>query len=288
MINKFQFLIIVFTFFIFKFGFSQPEMPVEKWKNKTILLVGAHPDDDYQSHGTLALLNKNSNKIFILTLTTGNVGTKDLTISKNDLSIIRRKEQLEAMKVLGLTEKQYINLGYDDGRLEFANKEEVIGKIVYYIRKIKPDILMSFDPGFNYQVWHKSDHRASAYLTADAVRAAEWHLMYEGQIIHQNLKAYAVPEFLFYGGNIDDKNTHVDISGFSELKILAGSKYISQFSSSGWNKYLGSDLDKYPGGEKEKVFNRLKNGIKYYNGKPIERFRYYKGMPDGMGREKRD
>ena len=147
---------------------------------------------------------------------------------------------------------------------------------------------MSFDPGFNYQVWHKSDHRASAYLTADAVRAAEWHLMYEGQIIHQNLKAYAVPEFLFYGGNIDDKNTHVDISGFSELKILAGSKYISQFSSSGWNKYLGSDLDKYPDGEKEKVFNRLKNGIKYYNGKPIERFRYYKGMPDGMGREKRD
>ena len=145
---------------------------------------------------------------------------------------------------------------------------------------------MSFDPGFNYQLWHKSDHRASAYLAADAVRAAEWHLMYQGQIIHQNLKAYAIPEFLFYGGNIEDKNTTVDISGFSELKIMSGSKYISQWSS-GWEKYLGSDLDKYPIGEKERVFERLKKRIKYENGKPIERFRHYKGIPDGMGRKKR-
>ena len=270
----------------FSFGFSQPDIPVEKWKDKTILLIGAHPDDDYQSHGTLALLNKNSNNIYILTLTTGNVGTKDLSISKNDLSKIRKKEQIEAMKVLGLNQSQYINLGYDDGRLEFADREEVIGKIVYHIRKIRPDILMSFDPGFNYQLWHKSDHRASAYLAADAVRAAEWHLMYQGQIIHQNLKAYAIPEFLFYGGNIEDKNTTVDISGFSELKIMSGSKYISQWSS-GWEKYLGSDLDKYPNGEKERVFERLKKRIKYEDGKPIERFRHYKGIPDGMGRKKR-
>ena len=47
--------------------------------------------------------------------------------------------------------------------------------------------------------------------------------MYDGQIIHQNLKAYAIPEFLFYGGNVGDRNTDVDISGFSELKILSGS-----------------------------------------------------------------
>ena len=278
--------ILIFIIFTFNYANSQPKIPVEKWSGKTILLVGAHPDDDYQSHGTLALLNKNSNRIFILTLTTGNVGTKDLSISKNDLSIIRRKEQIEAMKVLGLSEDHYINLGYDDGRLEFADREEIIGKIVYYIRKIKPDILMSFDPGYNYQLWHKSDHRASAYLTADAVRAAEWHLMYEGQIIHQNLKAYAVPEFLFYGGNIDDKNTTVDISGFFDLKITSGSKYISQWSS-GWEKYLGPDLDNYPKGEKQKVINRLKKRVKFDNGKAIEMFRYYKGIPDGMGRKKR-
>jgi len=268
-------------------SYSQPLIPIDQWEGKTILLIGAHPDDDYQSHGTLALLNENNNNIFILTLTTGNVGTKDPEMSKNDLSKIRRQEQIDAMKVIGLAEEQYINLGYDDGRLEFADKEEIIEKIVYHIRKNKPDVLMSFDPGYNYQVWHKSDHRSAAYLVADAVRAAEWRLMYSGQIIHQNLNAYTVPEFLFYGGNIKDKNTEVNIAEYLDKKILAGSKYLSQWSS-GWNKYLGSDIDKYPIGEKDSVFKRLKRRIKYHNDLPVERFRYYKGIPDGMGREKRD
>ena len=207
-------IIKIFLFIILishQIGVSQPDIPVEKWKGKSILLISPHPDDDHLSHGTLALLNSNGNKINILTLTTGNVGTKDLNVSKSDLSKIRRGEQINAMKALGLSENQYINLGYDDGRLEFADKEQLVGKIVYYIRKIRPDVLMTFDPGYNYQLWHKSDHRASAYLAADAVRAAEWHLMYQGQIIHQNLKAYAIPEFLFYGGNIEDKNTTVDL-----------------------------------------------------------------------------
>ena len=284
-------LICVATFILglanSEYIYSQPSIPIDQWEGKSILLIGAHPDDDYQSHGTLALLNENNNKIFILTLTTGNVGTKDPKMSKNNLSKIRRQEQIDAMKVIGLSEERYINLGYDDGRVEFADKEEIIGKIVYHIRKIKPDVLISFDPGYNYQVWHKSDHRAAAYLTADAVRAAEWRLMYEGQVIHQNLNAYRVPEFLFYGGNIKDKNTEVNIAEYLDKKILSGSKYLSQWSS-GWNKYLGSDINKYPIEEKESVFKRLKERIKYNNDLPVERFRYYKGTPDGMGREKRD
>ncbi len=280
-----NFIIKILIFIILNFpqiGISQPDVPVEKWKGKSILLISPHPDDDHLSHGTLALLNKNGNKINILTLTTGNVGTKDPNISKSDLSKIRRSEQINAMKSLGLTENQYINLGYDDGRLEFADKEQLVGKIVYYIRKIRPDVLMSFDPGYNYQLWHKSDHRAAAYLSVDAVRAAEWRLMYEGQIIHNKLEAYAIPEFLFYGGNPSDKNTTVNIENVVEKKVLAGSKYISQWSS-GWYKYLGSDLSKYPDGEEERVFKRLRKKIKILDGIPVEQFRYYKGIPDGIG-----
>ena len=138
--------ILILGFVNSEHTYSQPLIPIDQWEGKSILLIGAHPDDDYQSHGTLALLNKNNNKIFILTLTTGNVGTKDPEMSKNDLSKIRRQEQVDAMKVIGLSEQQYINLGYDDGRVEFADKEELIGKIVYHIRKIKPDVLISFDP----------------------------------------------------------------------------------------------------------------------------------------------
>ena len=90
---------------------------------------------------------------------------------------------------------------------------------------------------------------------------------------------------LLVGAHPDDKNISVDISGFFDLKITSGSKYISQWSS-GWEKYLGPDLDNYPKGEKQKVINRLKKRVKFDNGKAIEMFRYYKGIPDGMGRKK--
>jgi len=36
------FIMMGFPFFIM----AQPDIPVEQWKGKTILLIGAHPDDD--------------------------------------------------------------------------------------------------------------------------------------------------------------------------------------------------------------------------------------------------
>lgn len=266
---------------------SQPSDGIENWRNKNILLIGAHPDDDHQSHGTLAMLKANGNDIFIVTLTTGNVGTKDPKLSRNDLAKIRRQEQLDAMKAIGLSESSYVNLGYDDGRLEFADREEVVGKLVHYIRKFKPDVLFSFDPGYNYQVWHKSDHRAAAYLAADAVRAAEWPLLFEKDIIQDKLDAHLIPEFLFYGGNPSDKNTIVDISKYADQRVEAGTKYVSQWSS-GWSNYQGSDINDYPKGEKDKIYEKIRGRIKIIDGKSVERFRYHKGLPDSMGREPRD
>ncbi len=261
---------------------AQPEIPVEEWTGKTILVIGAHPDDDSQAHGTLAMLNDHGNEIHILLMTTGNVGTKDPKLSKTDLARIRRGEQLAAMAAIGLGEDRYINLGYDDGRLEFADREEAVGKLVYYIRKIKPDVLFSFDPGYNYQVWHKSDHRAAGYLAADAVRAAEWPLMYQGHIIQDGLEAHLIPEFLFFGGNPQDKNTTVVIDEYADQRVEAGVQYLSQWSS-GWNNYQGDDLDAYPAGEKEAVYNKIRNRIKVVDGKKVEQFRYHKGLPDSMG-----
>jgi LmbE family N-acetylglucosaminyl deacetylase len=284
-INKFILLLI--SVYSGTICFSQPNIPVEQWEGKTILLIGAHPDDDHQSHGTMSMLTANGNDIYIVTLTTGNVGTKDPKLSKTDLAKIRRQEEVDALKEIGISEDHYVNLGYDDGRLEFADKEEAVGKLVHYIRKFKPDVLLSFDPGFNYQVWHKSDHRASAYLTADAVRAAEWPLMYEGDIIQEKLEAHAIPEFLFYGGNIDDKNTIVNIDKYVDQKVEAGTKYVSQWTS-GWSNYLGPNINEYPAGEKEKIYKKVRNRILVINGISVERFRYHKGIPDTMGHGPRD
>ncbi len=257
---------------------AQPETPVEEWTGKTILLIGAHPDDDSMSQGTLALLKENGNDIWVVLITTGNVGTADPDMTRWELAKIRRQEELDALADVGIPEDRYINLGYDDGLLEFQDEKEVVEKLVRLIRTIRPDVLFSFDPGPTYRRWHKSDHRASAYLTADATRVAMWRLLFEGQIIHEGLKAHRIPEFMFYDS--PENNTWVDISKHAEAKARARTRYISQFGP-GWDKYEGPTRTPEAQAAAEKqALERMKKE----DGKYVEGFRYYKGFPDSMGK----
>src|SRR5580692_2431939 len=208
---------------------QKPDVPVDKWAGKTIMLIGAHADDDSLSHGTLAMLQAHGNQVYVVTLTTGNVGTQDPNLSRTQLAEIRRQEELAALAELGIPASHYINLGYDDGLLEFEDRKAVVEKLVRLIRKIRPDVLFAFDPGKRYQRWHKSDHRAAAYLAADAARAAMWRLLFEGQIIQDGLKEYMIPEYMFYDGAHEDENLWVDVGEFVEKRVNAGAKYVSQF-----------------------------------------------------------
>ena len=257
-----------------------PDVPVEKWTGKTILLIGAHADDDALSHGTLALLEAHGNQVFVVTLTTGNVGTQDPNLSRTQLAGIRRSEELAALAELGIPGDHYINLGYDDGLLEFEDRKAVVENLVRWIRKLRPNVLMAWDPGKNYQRWHKSDHRAAAYLAADAARAAMWRLLFEGQITQEGLREYMVPEYLLYNDyDHEDENISVDISDFVEKKVNAFSKYVSQYGP-GWKNYKANLSD----AEIQQQKDDARTHVRMKDGKPFEGFRYYKGLPDGLGK----
>jgi LmbE family N-acetylglucosaminyl deacetylase len=258
---------------------QQPVVPVDKWTKKTILLIGAHADDDAMSHGTLAMLQAHGNQIYVVTLTTGNVGTQDPNLSRNQLAEIRRQEELAALAELGIPGDHYINLGYDDGLLEFEDRKALLEKLVRLIRKIRPDVLFAFDPGKRYERWHKSDHRATAYLAADAARAAMWRLLFEGQIIQEGLKEYLIPEYMFYDGAREDENIWVDISEFVEKRISAGAKYVSQFGP-GWNKYKAHLSE----AELKEMRDTVSATIRRKDGRALEGFRYYTGLPDSIGK----
>jgi LmbE family N-acetylglucosaminyl deacetylase len=260
--------------------YAQPELPIVEWTGKTILLIGAHPDDDAYSMGTLGLLNANGNEVYIAILTTGNVGTQDPDLGMMDLARIRKQEEQDALATMGIPRDHYINFGYDDGMLEYEDKKEVVIKLVRLIRQIRPDVLFSFDPGKGGQRWHKADHRASAYLTADAARAAMWPLMFQGQIALEGLEAHTVEEYVLFDSAEKDKDTWVDITGWEERKIEAMSKYVSQWSS-GWSDYKGPELSEE---EEKEVKENLRRRIEYKDGIAVEGFRYYKGIPDRIGR----
>jgi LmbE family N-acetylglucosaminyl deacetylase len=259
---------------------QKPPIPLEKWTGKTIMLIGAHADDDAISHGTLAMFQAHGNQVYVVTLTTGNVGTQDPKLSRTQLAEIRRQEELAALAELGIPGQHYINLGYDDGLLEFEDRKAVVENLVRLIRKMRPDVLMAWDPGKNYQRWHKSDHRAAAYLAADAARAAMWRLLFEGQITQEGLKEYMIPEYLFYNDyDFTDENTWVDISDYLEKTVNAGSKYVSQFGP-GWKNYKTSLSE----AELKEMKDLMRKSIRTKDGKPIEGFRYYSGFPDAIGK----
>jgi LmbE family N-acetylglucosaminyl deacetylase len=261
-------------------SFSQPDVRVEKWTGKTILLIGAHPDDDTYAMGTLGMLQSSDNEVYIAILTTGNVGTQDPDLSMVDLANIRKQEEQAALATMGIPLDHYINLGYDDGLLEYENKKEIVAKLVRIIRRIRPDVLFLFDPGKGAQRWHKADHRSASYLAADAARAAMWPLLFQGQITMEGLEAHTIEEYLMFDGAEADKNTWVDISDYLEQKITAMSKYVSQWSS-GWYKYEGPDLSPE---EAKEVRERVNRQIQYRDGQAVEGFRYFKGIPDNIGR----
>ena len=259
---------------------QKPDTPVEKWTGKTVMLIGAHADDDALSHGTLAMLQAHGNQVYVVTLTTGNVGTQDPNLSRTQLAQIRRQEELAALAELGIPGEHYINLGYDDGLLEFEDRKAIVENLVRLIRKLRPDVLFAWDPGKNYQRWHKSDHRAAAYLAADAARAAMWRLLFEGQIIQEGLKEYMIPEYLFYNDyDHEDENLWVDISDFVEKKVNAGAKYTSQFGP-GWKNYKPSLSE----AELKEMKDGVRSRLQKKDGKPVEGFRYYHGLPDAIGK----
>ncbi|MEQ9309538.1 MAG: PIG-L deacetylase family protein [Balneolaceae bacterium] len=260
---------------------SEPEIPIEEWTGRTILLVGAHPDDDAGRHGTLAMLQANGNDVYVMLLTSGNVGTRDRTMTRQRLEKIRRHEQINALTALNIPEENYINLGYTDGMVEFADKEELVKRMVWWYRKIQPDVLISFEPGYRYVVWHKNDHRSAAYLAVDAARAAEWHLIFPEQVIQEGLEPVSIREYMYWGS--EAPNMTVDISDYVENKIQSRMAYLSQFTSLSDNYPGTSDerfatLDDLPEDERKAYVERMTSRTG-----PTESFRYRRGAPDGAG-----
>ena len=81
--------------------------------------------------------------------------------------------------------------------LEYVDERELVASAAAIIRRLKPDVLFAPDPGAPHEQYHKSDHRAAATVTADAVRAARWRL-YFPELADQGLDAWNVPLRLLY------------------------------------------------------------------------------------------
>jgi LmbE family N-acetylglucosaminyl deacetylase len=151
-------------------------------ESKKILSVLAHPDDEtFGMGGTLAFYASQGVEVHLICATKGEAGDVTPELLKDYDSIAdRRESELRcAADTLGL--KKVTFLGYRDSGMNgskdnqnpnaFINApfEEVVGKIVSYIRDFKPDVVLTFDPVGGY---HHPDHIYIQKATVAAFEAA--------------------------------------------------------------------------------------------------------------------
>jgi LmbE family N-acetylglucosaminyl deacetylase len=83
------------------------------------------------------------------------------------LGRVREAELRAAAHVLGLREVVYLD--YQDGELDRADHTQAIAKIVTHLRRVRPDVVVTFDPNGMYG---HPDHIAISQLTTTALVAA--------------------------------------------------------------------------------------------------------------------
>ena len=83
-----------------------------------VLVVVAHPDDiDFGTAGSVAVWTDAGIEVTYCLVTSGEAGGDDRTMARVDMAALRRAEQTEAAKHVGVTDLRW--LGYPDGRVEY-------------------------------------------------------------------------------------------------------------------------------------------------------------------------
>lgn len=235
---------------------------------RTILAVLAHPDDEsFGIGGALALYSRQGYDTYLLCATRGEEGSMDEEHLNGykDKAELRTVELQNAARYLGL--KEVFFLGYRDSGMPGteANKhpdaqinhpvEKVAAKVVKYIRDLKPDIVITFDPIGGYKhPDHIHIHKATV-LAFEKADDASFHpeagslfkpraLYY--QVFPRRVLRWIVRLMPLFGkdptkyGRNNDVNlkelvevefpVHVrlDIRSVEDAKRLAGAQHVSQ------------------------------------------------------------
>jgi LmbE family N-acetylglucosaminyl deacetylase len=167
---------------------------------RTILAVGAHPDDvELGCAGTLALHTLKGDKVYLLVLTKGEAsGNPEL----------REKECRESAKILGATD---VFMGgiqdtkIDDGRA-------TIDVIEGFVDKLRPDIVYAPSSKDTHQ-----DHRNTGHAVLSACRRCRVILLYEGASTQRDF----------------NPQVFVDITKTFQMKLKAISLFASQVENHG-------------------------------------------------------
>ncbi|MGH2621804.1 MAG: PIG-L family deacetylase [Anaerolineales bacterium] len=149
---------------------------------KVLLAVLAHPDDEtFGMGGTLALYAQRGAQVHLVCATRGEAGTvsPEHLHGYDNIAQLREAELRCAASHLGLAEVHFLDYR-DSGMagspenqhpeaLASANLKQVVERVARHIRRIKPQVVITFDPAGGYG---HPDHIATHQATVEAFQAA--------------------------------------------------------------------------------------------------------------------
>ncbi len=190
-----------------------------------ILVVTAHPDDvDFGAAGSVATWTGRGIDVSYCIATDGDAGGSDHSITRPEMAAIRREEQLEAARAVGVTDVTF--LGFPDGRVTASL--ELRAAISRVIRLVRPDRVVSQSPERNWERIYAShpDHLATAEAAACAVYPDARNPFAFPELLDEGLEPHTVPELWIMA--TERANRVVDATDAYDRKLTALRSHRSQ------------------------------------------------------------
>jgi LmbE family N-acetylglucosaminyl deacetylase len=205
-----------------------PTEPLPDSEIERVLVVTAHPDDvDFGSGGTIATFTDAGIEVVYCICTDGDAGGYDLEFPRDQIAAVRRAEQTEAGKRLGVRDVRF--LGYPDGAL--VASFDLRRDISRVIRQVQPQRILVQSPERDYERVGRShpDHRAAGDAALDAVYPdARNPFAYPELRTDEGLEAWSIKETWIMGGRAGHSLHYVDVTDTFDRKIAALRAHESQ------------------------------------------------------------
>jgi LmbE family N-acetylglucosaminyl deacetylase len=191
-----------------------------------ILAVMAHPDDaDFGAAGTIERWTDEGIEVTYCLVTDGDAGGFDRSVARTDIPEIRRTEQRNAAKAVGVEDVRF--LGYPDGRLELTL--DLRRDISRVIRQVRPQRVLTQSPERNWariQASHP-DHLTTGEAALRAIYPDSRNpFAFPELLADEGLEPWEVAEVWVMAHPAP--NHHVDVTDTFDRKIAALRAHVSQ------------------------------------------------------------
>jgi LmbE family N-acetylglucosaminyl deacetylase len=208
----------------------------EKWlvtlvpddQAERVLVVVAHPDDaEFWMGGTIAAWTAAGVRVTYCVLTDGDGGGFDPRIAREDIPGIRRREQREAARLLGVSHVEFLSL--HEQRLEDAGAA-LHEALVRMIRQVRPQRVLTWSPEWNWQRFRSChpDHLATGAAVLRAVYPDAGNAFALTHLLSEGLEPWTVPEVWLINSPQREVNRYIDITDTFGQKVDAVRAHASQ------------------------------------------------------------